>query len=274
MKRHRFHPWVPSASVLLLAAACSGEQNPRQSSEQDLPHSPASLWMEQGREAALEAAAGSYQPVKAVRDAFGAFGMEDVERHWQGVWQVGPREVWHVDGNLVTQYRRGLETVSLLFEVDSPCSVLAVLLEFGDGSFGSSEARTTFVIEGGRTYIVQGDGGGYIDEREDGSVAVVACHFGGTTTMIDGECTLWESDRSADSGGELRFRKRQRACGIERGADGSEHFHYERGNFGTQESLLRRGALLVGEKDGGLVREAIRYGSLEAALAAMNAADG
>jgi hypothetical protein len=261
----------------LLAPACAGasgtvDRVDRGDMVQSVPSDEPipSVWIMKGREAALEAAAHGYQPVQASRRAFDAFGMERIEQHWQGIWLL-QSEVWHVEGSRITVHRRGLEPNVSLFEVESPCAVTSVSLSMEDGLYaGSSTATTRFLIDGDRTYVT--GSGGFITEIEDGTPAVVACHFGGTTTLIGDRCVSWESGRSGSSDGELRFTQRERSCGIEH-APGSaveaRRFHYEEGNFRTRKTIPVHGRFLKDEVGESLV-EAIRYGSLDEALAELN----
>jgi hypothetical protein len=267
--RHPSLRRLPPLCCAALAAGCAGatataaQVNPAPRDE-PIPR----VWIEEGREAALAAAAHGDQPVAAARQAFGAFDMERFERHWQGVWLVGESAVWDVEGSRVTVHHPGVEPGAYLFEVESPCAVAWIAISIEDGRYaGSSTSTTRFLIDGERTYAV--GSAGLAIEDGNGDPAVVACHFGGTTTWVGEQCMSWESGRSGDTGGELRFRRRERDCAIERAPDPgweARRFRYEEGNFRSRKTIAIHGNLLRDPVNDAPV-EMVRFASLDAALA-------
>jgi hypothetical protein len=274
--RHPIPRSLPPLFCVLLAAGCAGATAgvapaaPVESVPWNEP-SPR-VWIEEGRDAALAAAAHGYQPVAASRQAFGAFGMERFERHWQGVWLVGESAVWKVEGSRVTVHHPGAEPSAYLFEVESPCAVARVAISMEDGRYaGSSTSTTRFLIDGERTYAV--GSAGLAIEDANGDPAVIVCHFGGTTTWVGEQCTSWESGRSGDTGGEQRFRRRERDCAIERAPDPAveaRRFRYEEGNFRTRKTIPIHGNQLEDAVNDARV-EMVRFASLDDALAEMEA---
>jgi hypothetical protein len=274
--RHARSRWVPALCCALLATGCAGWAA---TGEPVAPVEPVPwdepiprVWIEEGREAALVAAAHGYQPVPASREAFGAFGMERYEQHWQGVWLVGESAVWNVEGSRVTVHHPGAEPSAYLFEVESPCAVARVAISMEDGRYaGSSTSTTRFLIDGERTYAA--GSAGLAIEDENGDPAVIVCHFGGTTTFVGEQCTSWESGRSGDTGGEQRFRRRERECAIERAPDPAleaRRFRYEEGNFRTRKTIPIHGNLLKDPVNDAPV-EMVRFASLDGALAELEA---